>query len=214
MYLALDTETGGLGDKISILTAYFTILDKDFKIIKELDLKLMPNDGIYIVQGEGLRINKINLAEHDLFAQTYGKCGTLLYDFLNRYYNEVTKQDRLVSGITDEGVVIPVNCPITLEYERLIPIGHNVSMDIRKIKEFLISPANWEKYVSYRCLDTCSIAQFLRMNGKLPKDLACSTDSLITHFNIKVEGVLHEAKYDTLCGVEILKELNKLVQGV
>ena len=81
-FLAIDTETGGIGSDKSLLTAYFLILDKDFKIVDDLLLLTRPEDGVYRVTSDALKINGINLIEHDSKAVFYKKAGTLLYDFL------------------------------------------------------------------------------------------------------------------------------------
>ena len=36
-YIAVDTETGGIGSDVSLLTAYIAVLDKQMNIIDELD---------------------------------------------------------------------------------------------------------------------------------------------------------------------------------
>ena len=89
-------------------------------------------------------------------------------------------------------------------------IGHNVAFDIRKVTTALVSVGSWEQYVSYRLLDTCTIAQFLRISGKLPDKLSCSLVNLSEYFDVSVDGLPHEAKYDTLVTVKVLENLLKL----
>ena len=186
-YIALDTETGGIGDDKSLLTAYFVFLEYDngkFTKIDELDLKIKPDDDVYHLTAESLQINQIDLKLHNKSAIYQRKAGTLLYDKL-RIWHMTSK-------------------------EKLVPIGHNVAFDIRKITKTLVSVGSWEQYVSYRLLDTCTIAQFLRVKGMLPSDLSCSLVNLSDHFNVDVDGIPHEAKYDTLATVGVLENLLKL----
>src|SRR5690606_25809510 len=62
----LDVETGGtVVGKHSLLTLYICVINEEFQVIDELDLKLKPDDGNYVVDREALEINGINLDEHD-----------------------------------------------------------------------------------------------------------------------------------------------------
>jgi len=187
-YLAFDTETGGIVQGVSLLTAYYGILDDRFNIISELDLKLIPDDGIYHVTPKAMEINKIDLGLLGNGAFSYKQAGTALYNFLS-----------------DGPLVGP---------DKYIPVGHNLTLDIRMTKEFLISEGSYNTFISYRTLDTCSIAQFLRVSGILPQDLSCSGEDLAKYFGVenKVTGSLHNARYDALTTAYILQELMKLVK--
>lgn len=185
MYLAMDLETGGLGREVSLLTGYFVVLDKNFAAIDELELNLIPDDGIYKVQPEGLAVNKINLIDLAKKAIPYKEAKTLLYRFLD--YNAMKAEDKL------------------------IPIGQNVFWDIDYIQNTLLSIGSWESKVSYRVIDTMYIARFLQMAGKL-NIKRVGLENLIEYFNIKVAGNVHEAKYDTLATVEVYKCLLELVK--
>lgn len=185
-YLALDLETGGLGREVSLLTGYFCVLDKEFNQTDELELNLIPDDGIYKVQPEGLAVNKIDLVELAKTAIPYKEAKTILYKFLD--YNATMA-----------------------ETNKLIPIGQNVFWDIDFIQNTLLSIGSWESKVSYRVIDTMYIARFLQMAGKLDIEKV-GLQNLIEYFNIEVEGNSHEAKYDTLATVEVYKKLLELVK--
>lgn len=192
-FIATDCETGGIGDDKSLLTAYFAFLRQydDGSIVKldELDLKIKPNDDVYRITTESLEITHINLIQHNKGAISEKQAGTKLYDKLRIWYSD--------SGNT-----------------KLIPIGHNVAFDIRRITNTLVNRGSWEQYVSYRVLDTCTIAQFLRLTGNLPTDLSCGLDNLRDHFKIEMpEGAAHEAKYDTLVTVKVLQHLMEIVSS-
>lgn len=181
-FIALDTETGGTHAECSLLSVYVCVLDENLVQLDELDLFIRPNDDLFRVTAEGLGVNGINLVEHAKVALTEGQAAQALYNFLNKH--------------NPDG------------QDKLIPIGHNVTFDIVRIKETLVS--SWDKFVSYRKLDTGSIAQFLKLRGDLPNTTTGSLGSLLEHFGIKPEGMLHSAKTDTLATVELLRRMLKL----
>src|ERR1700688_2902057 len=84
-FLTIDNETGGIGRDKSLLTVYVGLFDEQFKFIDELYLYLKPPDGAYVCTAEALRINKINLIEHDKIAVPYKEGATLLYNFINKH---------------------------------------------------------------------------------------------------------------------------------
>lgn len=182
-YIALDTETGGVTPETSLLTAYLAVLDDAFHIVDEIDLKLKPEDGNYVVTAQALSINKINLVEHDKVAMPYSKAKTPLYQFLEKNH----------------------------QGEKLIPLGHGVHFDVVRVRS-LISQGSWENFVSYRMLDTSIAARFLIAAGVLPKNLSGSLGSIVSHFGIKSKGDLHDARVDTLQTVSVLQELLNLVK--
>ena len=184
IYLALDSETGGLDESTSLLTVYFSVLDHKLNEIDSLYLFLKENNGTYIVEAGGLSVNKIDLIQHDKIAIPYSKGGAQLRDFLKKHSQDGS--------------------------EKLIPIGHNVHFDIQGVQRKLLSRGNWEQYVSYRIFDTQVYARGCQMRGALTMDTSISLDNLVKRFNVKVPGSAHEAKYDTLATVEVAKALLKL----
>lgn len=182
-YLALDCESGGVTNEHSLLTAYFVVLDEDLKTIYgELDLRVKPNDGMYHITPQAMEINGINLIEHDKVADTEGKAGQRLHEFLEKH--------------SPKGTV------------KLTPLGHNVVFDIEFVKAHLYK--NLNNYVSYRVLDTASTAQFLKHTGHLPKDLAGSLGELAKYLNVTI-ATLHTAKDDTWLTIKILERMEELV---
>lgn len=185
-YISCDLESGGPELKYSLLSAYFIILDENLETIYgELDLKSKPNDGNYLVRGEALEVNGIDLVQHDKEAITESKAATLLYEFLEEH--------------ATNGSV------------KLMPVGHGIAHDIEFIKEHLTK--NWNKFVSYRYLDTGCIVQFLKLTGKVPRDLGGSLQELGEYFDVPMSG-LHTAKGDTLATIEVLKKLRDLDKGI
>jgi len=185
-YLAFDCETGGIEVETSLLTVYFGVLNSKLELIDELDLYCKPDDDKpYVVHAEGLEVNGINLIQHHKRALTYGNCGKKLRDLVIKH-----------SG---NGKV------------KMIPLGHNVHFDIDGVTSKILSRKNWNQYVSYRVVDTQIYARCLQLKGIIPMDQSISLSNLITYLNVRgIEGRPHEAKYDTLATVEVLRKLNKL----
>jgi oligoribonuclease (3'-5' exoribonuclease) len=186
-YIAFDCETGGLETGISsLLSVYFVVFDRDFKVLGELDLKIKPDKGDhYQVTAEALGINKIDLVKHDADPSTLTltQAKSALYTFLQSHNPE---------GKT-----------------KLIPVGHNIYFDQACVLAHLISRGTWHKFCSYRLLDTGVILQFLKLTGHVPHTVSGSLTSIIEFFNIPVNGEMHEAKTDTVATVKALRALLK-----
>lgn len=189
--LALDVESGGIGEDKTLLEVFMAALSKDFNIVDELHIRVKPDDGVYHVTAQGLEVNKIDIVEHDKTAITYKEAGTKIYNFLNSNFN---------------------NDILNPKREKFIPAGHGVAFDCRFLKKTVISEGSWDKYVSYRSLCTSSVARFLMVCGKLP-ELSGSLGSLVEYFQIPRVGELHEAKTDVLMSIEVLKRLISICQG-
>jgi len=186
-YITMDLETGGIGTECSLLTAYFGVLDKDMNLLEALDLKIKPNEGKpYVVQAQGMSVNKIDLIAHDKVAISESDGGGKLFAFLKKHSNN--------------GKV------------KLIPVGHNVQFDILFIYDHLLQKKHFDQYVSYRKLDTGTIAQFFKYCGLIPEDKSGSLEYLAEKFGAKFIGSgAHSADADALMCVEILKEMKKHV---
>lgn len=187
-YIALDTEHGGFAKQSSLLTACFIIIDKDFNIVDKLNLAIKPDkDEPYYVTAEALSVNGINLVEHDKNAISKSIGAQSLIELLKKH--------------TDNGK------------EKLTPLGHNVAHDLDFIDKTLLSKKNYSKYITYRVLDTGSIAQFLRFTGKIPETVSGSLGALAEHFGISFEDRAHTAESDTMMCIEVLKKMAVLQKG-
>jgi len=173
---------GGRDLKYSLLTAYFLVTDDRFKPIAELYLRVKPDDGVYIVCGQGMGVNGINLQEHDKIAVPYKQAKATLFNFL-----------KLNAGCG-----------------KLTPVGHGVRGDIDHIIDKLISEGSWEQFCTYHYIDTSVVLQFLRACGKMPADCDGSVSALAKFFAIPVEGDLHDASVDTKVTCAILERFVKL----
>lgn len=181
-YLHLDCEMGGRELKYSLLTAAFIVTDDQFRVLGKLDLKVKPDDGVYIVSGQGMSVNKINLQEHDKVALPYKQAKPLLYDFLKTH----------------------ASC-------RLTPVGHGVKGDITHLIGTLTSEGSWEQFCTYHYIDTSVVLQFLRACGKMPQDTDGSVEALAKHFGVNVcPDKLHEALYDTELTMRVYERMVNL----
>ena len=184
-YIAFDCETGGLDTGVSsLLTVYFVVFDRNFKVLGDLDLKIKPDKGgHYSVTAEALGINKIDLVKHDAEAVTMTEAKANLYSFLQTH-NPDGKS-------------------------KLIPVGHNIYFDQECVVANLVSRGTWNRFVSYRMLDTGVLLQFLKLTGHVPHTITGSLGSIISHFDIPVNGDLHDAKTDTVSTVKALRAMVK-----
>ena len=182
-YLHMDCEMGGRELKYSLLTAYFLVTDSGFNKIGDLYLRVKPDDGVYIVSGQGMAINGINLPEHDKIAIPYKQAKPILFNFLKTQ----------AAG------------------HKLIPVGHAIQGDIDHVIDKLISQGSWEQFCTYHFIDTSVVLQFLRICGKMPLDTDGSVGALANYFGIDIDGDLHDARVDTRITCEILKRFVGLV---
>jgi DNA polymerase III alpha subunit (gram-positive type) len=181
-YFCFDTELGGLKKEYSLLTLYGQILNEDLNILDEIDLKIKPDDGIYKVSAEALKINGINLVEHDKNSIPLSEASEKFKNFICRHSMNLN--------------------------QKIIPMGHNISLDIKFAKNYLMNSTEWEKHFSYRKVDSHSVAMFLGISGFLPKYNSYSLKVLAEHFKLDTNG-MHDARKD----VEITTKLLKLMSN-
>lgn len=190
-FFLFDCETGGKNPKTSLLTLYGMILDDKLRVMDTIDLKIKPGNGLYHITAEALSVNKIDIVAHDTVANPEKDVAGEFYDFV---------------------------CKHSLGDTRMIPVGHNLSFDIRFVKRHLLRADNaegdyWSKFFSYRTLDTATIAHFLILAGKLPTSLDCSLESLANHFGFDYSKA-HNAQFDAELTLNVLKKLIGLVGGL
>jgi len=189
--LAFDTETGGLSPKAAdVLTAYFAIVDEDFKILDELDLKLKPDNGrLPIAEDGALKVNKINIHAHleDPETITYSEAKTKLVAMIRKYLKK------------------------TGRHSNIRPLGYNVPFDIGFIQEYVLFPDEWQSLINYNTVDPKVVVNFLKDAGWFPADLG-TLISVVKHFNISM-GLAHTAKADALATVEVYKKLLELMDS-
>lgn len=183
-YLAFDTETTGLSEKCNVLTAYFIILDKDLNEIDTLDLYIKHED--YYIQKRAMEINKINLEEHEKIADN-------VTDATNKIEN-----------------FIRANCD-TEQQVRFVPLGHNVSYDLKMSRSNKLFSSYVEKRLSEHSLDTITIGKELKSLGLIPAKQSLSLGKLTQYLGVTTEcEKLHNAEYDIRLTIELLKKMNIL----
>lgn len=191
MYLFMDTETGGLTPKHSLLTASFIATDKDFNIISvptyEHGLYLQVKHEEYVLTAGALHVNNIDVAAHH-------KSGVDLPNASAAFADFVAAATR-VSG-----------------KKRLVPAGHNVAFDIQFVREYLCPDAGfWDRYFTYPIFDTAVIARFVHAAGRIENTYSLST--LRQKYLPHVSGDSHNAEIDNLTTIELTKKFLQIMQA-
>lgn len=185
-YFLFDTETGGLDAKsISLLSFFGLILDSNLNIVDDINLMIKPNDGIYRLDIEAMKVNKIDILQHDINAVAEAKAGLKLRDFLYKH-SEFATNSRT----------------------KIIPAGHNIGRLDIPMGERLIGFEEWNRLIVRRTIDTGTIAQFMILNGSLPETNDCSLKQLCEHYGIEYVGA-HTAKQDVFMTLEVLRAMTK-----
>lgn len=183
-YIFLDCEMGGKELQHSLLQAAFLVTDDTFDKKMVLNLLLKPDNGDYVINGESLAINQINLIEHDKKAISYKESSSILYEFLK--------------SASQSGK------------DKVIPIGHGVRGDIKWITRTILSPGSWEHFCTYDCICTSVLFQFLKINKKIPQDMSGNLKTIAEYFQIKIDGQLHDALVDAHLTMEVYKNMLSL----
>lgn len=189
-YIPLDTETGGLDPQTSdVLTIYIAVMDEEFKIVEELDLKLKPNDRFPVCEAGALKVNGIDVKKHleDPNTITYSEAAEKIVNMLKKY---LKKNGR---------------------YSNLRPLGQNIPFDLAYIWKHLIPKPEWDKIVHYGLTDTKPIVDFLKDCGWFPRDLG-SLGSVVDYLNLPKRDA-HNAKEDTLMCVDVYKKLLEIMKS-
>jgi len=188
--LAFDCETGGLDPKqADILTLYMGILDEDFKVLEELDLKLKPNSGLPRADAGALKVNKIDLQAHlaNPDTITYAQAKELIVPFLKRHLKK------------------------TGRYSNIRPLGYNVTFDIDFVQEHILPTPEWNAIVHYGRIDPKGYTEFFKDAGWWPSDLGTLV-SVVEFLGIPMRGA-HNAKEDTLMTIEVYKKMLDLMRS-
>lgn len=184
--LFLDTESGGLDPAThSLLSVGLVVGDRG---VVRHSLELFLKAGPYVVQGEAMRVNRIDLASHHHRAMDESTAMAVLDVFLDQYF--------------------PCkHTPIHLA-------GHNVAQDRAFLARFWSRCGRgFEPRFSHRSIDTHAMAWALRDAGRLDlEDLGSS--SLFRHFSIQIpEEKRHTALGDALGTFELYWKLIGLMEN-
>jgi DNA polymerase III epsilon subunit-like protein len=155
--LFIDTETGGINPDQNSLLSIGLVIWEDKKIVDQKEF-FIRHETFHITPG-AMEINKINLQEFLKFAKEPDLVLVELMEFLKKYFHN--------------------DFPITLG-------GHNTNFDIGFLKSFLTKyEIDFNKYFSYRFIDTASILKYLYYAGILNDDVS-SADKAFNYFKIQV----------------------------
>jgi len=190
-WLAFDSETGGLNPSTAdILTLYMAVVDENFKVLEELDLKLKPDQSrLPVAEAGALKVNGIDLHKHlaDPETITYSEAKEKIVVLLKKY---LKKRGR---------------------YSNLTPLGQNVDFDIKWLQYHILPEDEYDEYVHYGKMDTKMISDFFKSCGWFPKDVG-NLGSIAKHLNITLSNA-HNARADTLACVEVYKKMVELMES-
>lgn len=188
--IACDLETGGLEpDDSDALTAYFAIVDENYKILEELDLLLKPDDNrLPIAHADALRVTGINLQEH------LDNPNTITYSEAAKKISETLKKYR------EKG-----------KYSNLNFFGFNCDFDRGFIHKYLINKKDFEKLVHYKNTDVMEAVDFLKRAKWLPPSVG-NLGSCIDFFDLS-KGKAHNAREDVLMTIEVYKKILALMDS-
>lgn len=133
---------------------------------------------IYHLNPAAIAVNGIDMSQHDRQASPLWNVRTYLRDFL--------------STLDDEA----------------IPVGWNVGFDLGFIYANMLPKEELERYVSYRTIDLCSVARFMKLCGKL--DNAGSLAHTARKLGIDNSKV-HTALGDVEMTIEVMRKLKELM---
>ena len=182
----MDVETGGLyPEKTSLLSMSFAICNiiddiKKINIIDSLTLNVKPDDSVYHVNPSALKINGINLIEHDKKAIKYSEASSILLHFIEENNN------------------------LEESYE-LVPVGYNIMFDLGFIYKYIINKQDLSNYISYHFIDLASIVNFLLQAGYIDVN-SISLKSIAGYLGIKV-NISHNAIADVETIIRVFEKL-------
>lgn len=189
IYMAFDTETGGLDCQTSdVLTLYIGMMDENFKLLDELDLKLKPDGGrLPIAEAGALRVNGIDIQKHMANPETitYSAAKEKVVAMLKKY---LKKNGR---------------------YSNIIPLGHNVPFDVGYTQQYVLPKEEWDKIIHYAYFDTSPIVTFFKRCGWFPKEIG-NLGSVVEFMGVPKRAA-HNAKEDTLMCVDVAKAMLALM---
>lgn len=190
-YCAYDLETGDLepedGD---LLTGCFLMLDENFKIVEELNMKLKPEGRLPVANPGALKTNGIDLARHiaDPETITYAEGKTKLVAMLKKY---LKKNGR---------------------YSNLIMMGYNIrGFDNRWLQYHILDKATMNSLVHYKYLDVADEIDVLKRHGWLPKTMG-TLGTAVEFFGVP-KGTAHIASDDVKMTIGVFLKVRELMES-
>lgn len=186
-----DVETGGLTSDCSLFELAVALWE-DSKIVDTFDVKI-KNDK-YVVTKDALKINKIDIVEHDSKSITKEEASEDFFTWLsNHFYDEIFNQ------------------------RGFITIGaHNINFDLQWFKPFynLFAPEDkqFSKVFSYRYIDSSAVIRALAHAGLLPPDMG-NLKHVCDYLNIELpENLEHTALGDVIATANLYTKLLELIK--
>lgn len=181
-YLVLDTETGGLDAKENALIelSYAIILNGAIPVRRQL----LMRDGKQI-SDKALEVNGY------------------IREQIREYESAESAAVRFLGDITR--IVDPFDIS-----ETVIPVGHNISFDMRFVKEWMYDAdmAEFFEFIFEKPLDTLSLAREAKSNGWIETDDA-KLETVADYFGVLREGA-HVARIDVEMTIDVLERLLRL----
>jgi hypothetical protein len=189
--LGIDTESGGISQEFDLLTLSLSVII-DFEIVESLNLKVKPDPvngrTQFFVQAEALRVNGIDLAQHDLDAICYREAKQMIFGWLDGMHRM---------------------------HGKLMPFGNGIARDIQMITKYTISSKSWDMFVKRNPIELTSIGNCLKLMGLIPEDQSLSLKNIATYFGAEIdEDKVHTAEYDVWLGIQALKGYSSLMGGL
>lgn len=191
LFMPFDTETGGFNEnKADLLTGFFCIMDEEYKILEELDLKLKPDGGRFpIAEAGALKVNGIDLQKHmsDPQTITYSEGRERLEAMIKRH---LSRNGR---------------------FSNITPLGYNVPFDVRWTQKHLFPQDLWESLIHYKTHDVMGAVDFLKKCGWFPKTLG-ALNTVVDYLGVPTRGA-HNAREDVLMTIDVDKKLMELMKA-
>lgn len=180
--LFLDTETGGLdAQKYSLLTVALVVYDSiDRRIYDEAEFAVKHDN--YVVTPEAMKINNINLEEHDKIAVDGKIVVQKIIEFIKKNFGD----------------------------ERAVIVGHNPSFDYDFLDKLFKDENEYlSLYMSHRKIDTCAILNFYKAIERIDIESA-SLEAGIRYFNIETKA-RHTAMDDVKATIALFEKLQMYI---
>jgi hypothetical protein len=190
-FAGFDSETGGFNPETAdLLTYYMCIVDEDFKLLDEVDLRLKPDGGrLPVAEAQALAVNKIDIRAHleDPRTVTYSEGKAQLEAMLKKYSKKTGRS------------------------LNIRPLGYNVPFDLRWTFKHLLNADEWESYMHYQFVDVMQNVNFLKDSGWFPKDLG-RLESVVEFLQLP-KRLAHTAKDDTLMTIDVHRKIVELMKS-
>lgn len=188
--MPFDSETGGLNENTAdILTLYCAIMDEEYKILDEVNLKLKPDDRLPVAEAGALKVNGINIQAHlaDPETVTYTEGRKQLTEMIRRH---LKKRGR---------------------FSNIRPFGYNVPFDERWVQKHVLPKEEWLSMLHYKSVDVMNSVDDLKRWGWFPSELG-SLGTVVEYLGIPKRAA-HNAKEDTLMTIDVDKRILEIMKS-